>query len=214
MTQPATGSLQANGNVKTGDGKVQFDLEANGNLIGFRGAAVNHLTANISATKKMPPPNEKEEKNAAAWPFYEGLSSKVQADLHDVRYGNYAIDEVQATVKSDGAKVSSSPLTVTRNNNLLQASGNFQLPPPNENLINQPADLQLSLRAPQLADYWQSDASNKVTGELQADGNVRIRGGVASGQINLYGQEIAAQKLVVKQLSMQTRDRERHRLPE
>ncbi|MGH7937086.1 MAG: AsmA-like C-terminal region-containing protein, partial [Bryobacteraceae bacterium] len=88
MTQPATGSLQANGNVKTGDGKVQLDLQANGNLIGFQGAAVNHLTANISAAKKMSAPNEK--KNAPAPPFYEGVSSSVPADLHAVRYGNYA----------------------------------------------------------------------------------------------------------------------------
>ncbi len=83
-------------------------------------------------------------------------------------------------------------------------SGNFQLPSPNEKLLKQPADLQLSLRAPQLSDYWKSDAPNKVTGQLQADGNVRIRGGVASGQVNLYGQEIAANKLLIKQLSAQS----------
>ena len=63
--------------------------------------------------------------------------------------------------------------------------------------------MQLSFRAPQLADYWRSDTPHKVTGKLQADGSVRIRSGVASGEINLYGQEIAAEKLVVKQLSMQ-----------
>ncbi|HEY2799493.1 MAG TPA: translocation/assembly module TamB domain-containing protein [Chthoniobacterales bacterium] len=203
MARPASGSLQANGNLRTGNGKVQLDLRAKGNLIGFDGAAVKQFTANISATKKMPPPGEK-KKNAPAPPFYDGLSSNVQTDLHDVRYGDYAIDEVQTTVKSDGAKVSLSLLTMTRNNNFLEASGNFQLPPPNEKLINQPADLQLNLRAPQLADYWKSDAPNKVSGELQAYGVVRIRGGVANGQINLYGQRIAAQKLVVKQLSMQT----------
>ena len=58
------------------------------------------------------------------------------------------------------------------------------------------------------------DAPRKVTGELQADGNMRIRGGVASGQINFSGQEIAAQKLVVKQLSAQIGDREEYRLSE
>ena len=85
-----------------------------------------------------------------------------------------------------------------------RCSGTFQLPRPNEELLKQPADLQLQLRAPQLADYWQSDAPNKVTGALQADGTVRVRGGVASGQVNLFGQEITAQKLLVKQLSAQT----------
>ncbi|MDQ3199539.1 MAG: translocation/assembly module TamB domain-containing protein, partial [Verrucomicrobiota bacterium] len=57
---------------------------------------------------------------------------------------------------------------------------------------------------PELADFWKDDATGKVSGELQADGNVRIRGGVANGQINLFGREITAQKLVIKQLSAQT----------
>jgi autotransporter translocation and assembly factor TamB len=95
---------------------------------------------------------------------------------------------------------------VQRNNNSLLVRGNYQLPPPHTTefrLTEQPADLQFSSRAPQLADYWQSDAPNKVTGELQADGSVRIRQGAASGQINLYGREIAAQKLLVRQLSAQ-----------
>lgn len=204
MAQPATGSLQANGNLKTGNGKAQLDLKANGNSIGFHGAAVKQLTANISATKKMPAPNEKKKENAPAPPFYDGLSSNVQMDLHDVRYGNYAIDEVQGKVETDGGKVTLAPLVATRNNNVLRVNGTFQLPPPNEKLINQPADLQFALRAPQLSDYWQSDAPNKVTGALQANGDVRIRGGVANGAIDLYGQDIAAQRLLVKQLSLQS----------
>ncbi len=197
LAQPATGALQANGDLKTGNGLVQLDLKANGDLIGFSGAAAQTLSATISATRKMPGP---EEKNA---PIFQGLTSTVHLELNDVRSGDYAIDRVAADVKTDGAQVSLSPLTATRRNNLLRLSGTFQLPGPNEKMMKQPADLQISLRAPQLADYWKEGAANKVTGELQADGSVRIRGGVAGGQINLSGQEITAQKLVVKQLSAQ-----------
>ena len=204
LTTPATGSLQANGNLKTGNGKAEVDLKANGQAINFDGASVEQMTANISATKTMPPPNEKEKKDAPAPPFYEGLSSNVQLNLNNVRYGDYAIDQVQGTVKTDGAKVTLAPLVATRNQNVLQANGTFHLPPANEKLINQPADLQFALRAPQLSDYWQSDAPNKVTGAMQANGDVRLRGGVANGAINLFGQEISAQKLVVKQLDLQS----------
>ena len=93
---------------------------------------------------------------------------------------------------------------MARNNNLLRTTGTFQLPGPNEELIDQPADLQFTLGAPQLSDYWQSDAPRNVTGELQANGSVRSRKGKASGQISLYGKEIAANKLVVRQFSLQT----------
>ena len=206
LTPPATGALQATGNLKTGHGAVSLDLNAIGDLINYQGAAIKKLTATISATKKMPPPNESKEapQNVPAPPVYDGLVSTVHAALSDVRYGAYAIDQVAADVRSDGANVSLAPLTVTRNNNLLRVSGTFQLPQPNEKMIDQPADLQLSMRAPQLSDYWQSDAPNKVTGALQADGAIRLRKGVATGQVNVFGQEIAAQKLLVKQLSLQS----------
>ncbi|MBA3832014.1 MAG: translocation/assembly module TamB domain-containing protein [Chthoniobacterales bacterium] len=197
LEQPVTGSLQASGNLKTENGIVSLDLKANGDLIGFDKAAVKKLTATISATKKMPPAEKKEE------PIYEGLTTTVHAELSDVRYGDCVVDRVAADVKSDGATVSLAPLTVTRNNNILLVRGDFQLPPPNEELMKQAADLQFSLRAPQLGDYWQNDTPNKVTGELQADGNVRSRGGVASGQINLSGAQIAANKLLVRQVSAQ-----------
>ncbi len=201
MNPPATGSLQATGTVRTDQSMARLELDAKGDLIGFDKAAVKTLSAKISATKKLPATDATEE------PYYENLTSSIQAELNDVRYDQYVIDSVSAQIKSEGAKVSLQPLTVKRNANLLLVRGTYQLPLPGateSRLTMQPADLQLSLRAPQLSDYWQSDAAGKVTGELQADGSVSIRGGVANGQINLYGQEIAANKLVVKQLNMQT----------
>ena len=198
LPTPATGSLQANGTIKTDNSIARLELTAQGDLIGYDKAAVKTLSAKISATKKLPATDATQE------PFYANLTSSIQAELNDVRYDQFVVDSVRAEIKSNDATVSLEPVSVQRNANLLLVRGNYQLPPPDGKALEQPADLQLSFRAPQLADYWESDAPNKVTGELQADGSVRIRRGVASGQINLYGQEIAAQKLVVKQLNVQT----------
>lgn len=201
MTPPVSGSLQATGTIRTDQSIARVELNAKGDLIGFNKAAVKTLIAQISATKKLPATDATEE------PFYANLTSSIQARLNEVHYDQFVVDSVEAQIKSQDAKVLFEPVSVQRNANLLVLRGSYQLPPPGSTESRptmQPADFQLSFRAPQLADYWQSEAPDKVTGELQADGNVRIRGGVASGQINLSGQEIAAQKLVVKQLSMQT----------
>ena len=199
LDPPARGSLQASGNLKIENQTLHFDLTANGDQIDFQGASVRKLSAKISAAKKMSLPNEKQ-----TLPIYDGLTSSIQGQLADVRYGDFAIDQVEAIVESAGAQVSLAPLTATRKDNLLRVNGSFQLPPPNKKLINQPADLQLSLRAPQLSDYWQSEAPDKVTGEMQADGNVRLRRGAATGQINVFGEQIAINKLIIRQLSAQT----------
>ena len=201
LTPPATGSLQANGNLKIENDTIHLDLTANGDLIGFDRAAVKKLSATISAAKKMPS-REKEGES-----LYENLTSSVNATLSDLRYGDFAIDQVTADLKSDGQNVLLSSLAATRKDNTLRVSGNYQLPSSGSaesRPAMQPAELRFTLRAPQLSDYWESAAPNKVTGALQSDGNVRIRGGVANGEINLSGQEITAKKLVVKQLSMET----------
>ena len=197
LPTPVTGSLQANGTIKTDNSIARLELTAQGDLIGYDKAAVKSLSAKISATKKLPATEATEE------PFYTNLNSSIEAELSDVRYDQFVVDSVRAEIKSKEAMVSLEPVTVQRNANLLLVRGNYRLPPPAGNSLEQPADLQLSFRAPQLADYWQSEAPNKVSGELQADGSLRIRQKVANGQLNLSGQNIAAQKLLVKQLSAQ-----------
>lgn len=197
LPQPVTGSLQANGTIKTDQSIARLELNAKGDLIGFDKAAVKNLSAKISATKKLPATDATEE------PFYKNLTSSIDARLDDVRYDQFVVDSVRAEIKSNGATVSLEPVSIQRNANSLVVKGNYQLPPPNGKALEQPADLQLSFRAPQLADYWQAEAPNKGSGELQADGSVQIRKGIANGQLNLSGQEISAQRLLVKQLSAQ-----------
>ncbi len=197
MSPPVTGSLQANGTIKTDQSIARVELTAKGDLIGFDKAAVNTLAAKISATKKLPATDATEEA------FYENLTSSISARLSDVRYDQYVVDSVQAEIRSNGAMVSLEPVSVQREANSFVVRGTYQLPPPNGKALDQPADLQLALRAPELADFWQEGAPGKVTGELQADGSVQIRKGVASGRLDLSGREIAAQKLRVQQLSAQ-----------
>ncbi len=195
--QPVTGSVQANGTIKTDDSVARLELTVKGDIIGFDKAAVKTLTAKISATKKLPATGATEE------PFYANLNSAISAELNDVRYDQFVVDGMSAEVTSKDAMVSFEPVSVRRKANLLLVRGDYQLPPAEGRALEQPADLQLSFRAPQLADYWPDEAPNKVAGELQADGSVRIRQGVANGQLNLSGQGIAGQKLLVKELSAQ-----------
>ena len=197
LPQPVTGSLQANGTIKTDESIARLELTAHGDLLGLGDAAVKSLVAKISATKKLPATDATEE------PYYANLTSSIHAELNDMRYNEFVVDSVRAEIKSNDAIVSFEPVSGQRNANQLLVTGNYQLPLPGRKAFEQPADLQLSFRAPELGDYWQSEASNKVTGELQADGSVRIRKGVTSGQINLSGEQIAARKLLVKHLSAQ-----------
>jgi len=197
MAKPLTGSLQAQGTIKTDQSIARLEMTAQGDLIGFGDAAAKSLAAKISATKKLPATDATEE------PFYTNLTSSIHAELNDVRDGRYVVDQVSAEIKSADAAVSIESLSAKRNANLLFVRGNYQLPPLGGKALEQPGNLQFSFRAPQLGDYWQSEASNRLSGEMQADGNVLIRHGIMSGLVNLSGEQIVAQKLLVKQVSGQ-----------
>jgi hypothetical protein len=197
LSRPVTGSLQASGTLKTDQSVARLELNAKGDLVGFGAAAVKTFTAKISATKKLPAADATEE------PFYANLVSAIHAELEDVRFDQFVVDRISVGIKSKDAIVSLEPVSLQRNANLLLVRGNYRLPPPGGKALEQPTDLQLSFRAPQLADYSREEAPNKVTGEMQADGSVQIRKGVANGELNLSGHEIAAQKLVVHQLNAQ-----------
>jgi TamB, inner membrane protein subunit of TAM complex len=61
----------------------------------------------------------------------------------------------------------------------------------------------ITLNAPQLGDYWDTNTGNRVTGPLQANGEVEWRNGLANGQFLVFGAGIRCRDLTVHQLSGQ-----------
>jgi hypothetical protein len=97
MAKPLTGSLQAQGTIKTDQSIARLEMTAQGDLIGFGDAAAKSLAAKISATKKLPATDATEE------PFYTNLTSSIHAELNDVRDGRYVVDQVSAEMKREPA---------------------------------------------------------------------------------------------------------------
>ena len=90
-----------------------------------------------------------------------------------------------------------------RNANEVSLEGKYELPPAGADPLQQPADFDFTLNVPQLADYWQSSSPDKIAGMLQGDGQIRVKNLVGSGQLKIYGQNIAANNLLVRQFTTQ-----------
>ncbi len=73
LPTPATGSLQANGTIKTDNSVARSGADsAKGDLIGYDKAAVNTLSAKISATKKLPATDASAEEAVLRQPQFVG----------------------------------------------------------------------------------------------------------------------------------------------
>ncbi len=194
LQKPITGSLQVEGSINIKDAIVTANLRSTGERLGFENATLEKLSATIEASKKMPPPK-------LAQPYYANLKSTIHADLINLRYDQHLIDDLRADLRSDGNSVALEQAVVVRKLNRLTAAGKIQLPPPNERLSDQPGEIEFTLQAPELVDYWPSDDPARVTGSLQGNGQISFREGLASGQIALFGADIRAKELLIRQFT-------------
>ncbi|MGZ4983448.1 MAG: translocation/assembly module TamB domain-containing protein, partial [Chthoniobacterales bacterium] len=90
---------------------------------------------------------------------------------------------------------------ITRASNTVTAHGTYHLPIDFARARFQPADLAISINAAQLADYWIGNAITKISGPLQVDGEIQIRDGIANGSLAVYGTNLRAQNLTIRELS-------------
>ena len=196
LMPPITGNADANGSIQIKDETVFLKLLVNGNEVGFDKAAAKQLAATIEASKKMPSRKSKE-------PYYTNLASTIRTELSDVHYDQYLVDSVRAELSSRGKDVSFHRVAIMRNANELSLKGVYELPPAGADPLEQPADFNFALNVPQLADYWQSNSPNKIAGVLQGDGQLRVKNAAGSGQLKIYGQNVTAKNLLVRQFTTQ-----------
>ena len=54
-----------------------------------------------------------------------------------------------------------------------------------------------------MSDYWQSDSADKIAGALQGDAQLQVKNAAGRGQLKIYGQNITAKNLLVRQFTTQ-----------
>jgi len=196
FAQPLTGSANVNGKVEIKEAILQVDARFGGGPIGAGNGTIAQVKGTLAAKKKMPP-------LGPGTVSFAGLQTEVHLDLADLRSGDYLLDSVHADLRSEGAAVQIERIVAVRNQNTFTAAGEYQLPDDFAATRMQPARLDVSLRAPNLADFWAVDAQNRITGPLQITGEVTLREGKAQGQVSVYGSNLTCRNLIIPRLSAQ-----------
>jgi hypothetical protein len=194
--RPLTGAATVTGRAEIKDGVLRADLRFSGGPIGFGNGEVAQVNGTVTASKKMPPTNVMKA-------YYVDLQSEIHLEMTNLHSGEYLMDSVYADVKSDGAAVKIERVVAVRKQNSIAAVGEYRLPNDFAQARMQPARFEVSLGAPDLADYWTADSQNKITGPIEATGEVTLREGKAQGQASVYGSNLRCRNLIISQLSAQ-----------
>lgn len=196
FAQPLMGSATLTGTAEISDAVLRADLVLAGGPISYGDSSAAQVSATIKATKEMPSANEKKI-------YYADLSSKIHAEMTDVRSGENLFDSVAADVTVDGQNVKVERVVAVRKENTFAASGTYVLPEDPTQFRTQPAGFKVSLGAVELGDYWPEDSPNRITGPVQVSGEVTMTDGKADGQLSIDGSNLKFRTVNIPQISGQ-----------
>ena len=192
-----TGSVQIHGKIDIIDANVQATLGVTGDSVGFSDGIIDNVNATFRASKKVARADTKR-------PWFADLRTAMEFTLTGIRYRDYIVDSLNGSMNGSDDTLGFDGVTLRRNQNELTVRGRYQLPENIGNASAQPLQLDVSLNAPEIGDFWVANSPNKIIGPLQMTGHIERKQGIFDGQVSLSGTNLKMRDLVVQRLSAQS----------
>ena len=194
MPNPVSGHAQINGTLEVRNEQMHANLKVSSGPISNRQISLQRLEATIIAAKDLRSPS-------LDMPWFDGLHSNATIIAEDLRSGEFAADMVSVPVEQRGNRIWLSNATAQRGQNQIAASGTLMLLGNAADFWRQPAQIEASITAPQLADFWSQPSPDRVSGTFTGSGIVRWDGTMGNGWFAAYGSDLRVRNLAIPQLS-------------
>ncbi len=191
-----TGSAQFNGRIDVVNATVEADLGVSAEAVGFEDGIIDKLNSRLRASKRVVRGDSKR-------PWFADLRTAMNFDLTGLRYRDYIVDSVEASLNSSDDVLGLDRLNLRRKENELTVRGRYLLPAEVSKFTSQPAQIDVALSAPEAGDFWVADSPSRVSGPLQSQAQIEWKQQVASGQLWLAGFNLRMRDLVLRQISAQ-----------
>jgi len=196
MRQKISGAAEIGGKLNIKDSIVNGDFAVTAPSIQFQDGRCENFSAAIKLSKKMPPAG-------ADKPWFSDLVSQATIAISNTRFRDYVADSVEGSLHAKDDVVTFDRLIVKRKQNEFAVSGDYRLRKELPDIADQPAKIDISFNAAQLADCWVADSHDKISGPLQAVGQIEWKKGIANGQLSIFGANLRMRDLVFIQLNSQ-----------
>jgi hypothetical protein len=191
-----TGAAQFTGKIDVVNAKIEATLGMTAESVGFPAGTIEKLNSTLRASKSVARTDTKK-------PWFADLRTAVEFDLAGVRYRDHIIDSVEGSLNGSDDILGLDRLNLRRNQNELNVRGRYKLPEEVGKASSQPAELDVTLNAPEAGDFWATDSPNRLSGPLQMAAQIEWRQQTANGQISISGSNLKMRDLVFRQLSTQ-----------
>jgi TamB, inner membrane protein subunit of TAM complex len=194
--QLVSGSAQINGKLNIKNSTLDGEFKLNAPSLKSSNGQCENLVSTLTVSKKMPP-------SGSDKPWFSDLVSNATLSASNFRFREYLADSLEGSLHSKNDVLTFDRLSLKRKENEFAASGGFQLPKTLRDLDQQPARINISANATQLADCWVENSPDKISGPLQASGQIEWKNGIANGQLSVYGANLRLRDLIFTQLNSQ-----------
>ena len=196
LPQKVRGSAQVTGKINVRNSIVSGDLSVTSARIEFQDARCENFSAAIKVSKTLPPDNSDK-------PWFSDLVSDATIAASNIRFRDNVADSLEGTVHAKDNLVTFDRLVVKRKENEFALSGDYRLPKDFRDLDQQPAKIDISFNAAELGDCWVANSPDKISGPLQASGQIEFQKGIANGQLSVYGTNLRLRDLIFTELNSQ-----------
>ncbi|PYI89873.1 MAG: hypothetical protein DMF03_06525 [Verrucomicrobia bacterium] len=192
--KPVSGHAQINGTLEVRDEQVHANLKISSGPISNGQIGLQKLEATIIAAKDLrsPSPNV---------PWFDRLHSNATLVAEDLQNGDLAADMVSVQLEQRGNRIWLSNAIAQRGQNQIAANGTLMLPANTGDFRSQPAQIEVSITAPQLAEFWSQPSPDQMTGMFTGSAIVRWDGAMANGWFAADGSDLWVRNLAIPQLS-------------
>src|SRR6266480_4496045 len=194
MEKPLSGHAQINGTLEIRDEQLQATFRVASGPVRSGDVTLEKLEATGTAEKNL-----RLHAKDAHW--FEGLRANATAVVSAVRNSEFAADTISGQLDQSGSLITISNVAIQRGSNQIVGNASVRLRADEKDFIKQPATAQITINAPQTADFWNGNSPNRVSGTLNASRIVQWNGAVADGWFNVYGSKLQIRNLSVPQLS-------------
>jgi autotransporter translocation and assembly factor TamB len=206
-----TGSAQFTGKIDVVNAKVEANLGVTADSVGFPDGIVQKLNVTLRASKIVPAKTEPGSTTpgvAATSPtggkaWFAGLRTAMEVNLAGIHYRDYIADLVEGSLNGSDDILGLDRLIVRRNQNELSVRGRYRLPAEVGKAPSQPAELDITLNAPEAGDFWVADSPNRLSGPLQMAAQIEWKQETANGRVSFSGQNLKMRDLVLREVNTQ-----------
>jgi autotransporter translocation and assembly factor TamB len=196
LPEKLRGSAEINGKINIKSSTVSGDLRITSRSIESKEGGCENFNASVKVSKKIPP-------SASDKPWFADLVSDATIAASNIRFRDYLADSLEGSLQTKNDVVTFDRFAVTRKQNQFSVSGDYRLPKNLQDANQQPAKIDISFNATQLADCWVANSPDKISGPLQAVGKLEFKKGIANGQLSIFGANLRMRDLVFTQLNSQ-----------